>query len=183
MNPTHLIAGCAAIGLPPAAGRHADRRAPSCRRSTAERRRCIDSIGHPSRRGLLLRIRRRPRQLGVSVTGLTPGEHGMHVHETGTCTPPKFESAGATSIRRPSSTASESRGAARRRYAQSGRWRPTAARTPPSPSHPRCSPPVPAPCSAPTSARSSSMPTPTTRRRIRAAIPETRVVCGVIERR
>jgi Cu-Zn family superoxide dismutase len=34
-------------------------------------------------------------QMGVSVTGLEPGEHGMHVHETGTCTPPRFESAGS----------------------------------------------------------------------------------------
>ena len=34
-------------------------------------------------------------QLSVSVTGLTPGTHGMHVHETGTCTPPDFQSAGA----------------------------------------------------------------------------------------
>ena len=33
-------------------------------------------------------------QLGVSVTGLAPGEHGMHIHETGSCTPPSFESAG-----------------------------------------------------------------------------------------
>jgi Cu-Zn family superoxide dismutase len=33
-------------------------------------------------------------QLGVSVTGLEPGEHGMHIHETGSCTPPSFESAG-----------------------------------------------------------------------------------------
>ena len=34
-------------------------------------------------------------QMGVSVTGLAPGEHGMHIHENGTCTPPGFESAGA----------------------------------------------------------------------------------------
>ena len=33
-------------------------------------------------------------QLAVSVTGLTPGEHGMHIHETGSCTPPDFKSAG-----------------------------------------------------------------------------------------
>jgi Cu-Zn family superoxide dismutase len=30
----------------------------------------------------------------VSVTGLKPGEHGMHIHETGACTPPDFKSAG-----------------------------------------------------------------------------------------
>lgn len=33
-------------------------------------------------------------QVSVSVSGLTPGEHGMHIHETGACTPPSFESAG-----------------------------------------------------------------------------------------
>jgi Cu-Zn family superoxide dismutase len=34
-------------------------------------------------------------QLSVSVTGLSPGPHGMHIHENGACTPPTFESAGA----------------------------------------------------------------------------------------
>lgn len=33
-------------------------------------------------------------QMAVSVTGLTPGRHGIHIHETGTCTPPDFKSAG-----------------------------------------------------------------------------------------
>lgn len=33
-------------------------------------------------------------QLSISVTGLAPGRHGLHVHETGACTPPGFESAG-----------------------------------------------------------------------------------------
>lgn len=30
----------------------------------------------------------------LTVTGLTPGEHGVHIHETGNCTPPDFKSAG-----------------------------------------------------------------------------------------
>jgi superoxide dismutase, Cu-Zn family len=32
--------------------------------------------------------------LAVSVTGLAPGSHGMHIHERGTCTTPDFKSAG-----------------------------------------------------------------------------------------
>ncbi len=33
-------------------------------------------------------------RLGLSVSDLPPGEHGMHLHQSGSCTPPKFESAG-----------------------------------------------------------------------------------------
>ena len=33
--------------------------------------------------------------LSGTLTGLAPGEHGFHVHETGLCEPPGFESAGA----------------------------------------------------------------------------------------
>jgi Cu-Zn family superoxide dismutase len=32
--------------------------------------------------------------LALSVTGLKPGAHGMHIHESGTCTTPDFRSAG-----------------------------------------------------------------------------------------
>lgn len=32
--------------------------------------------------------------LSLSVSNLPPGEHGFHIHETGECTPPNFESAG-----------------------------------------------------------------------------------------
>jgi Cu-Zn family superoxide dismutase len=34
-------------------------------------------------------------QLRVQVAGLTPGLHGMHLHEVGRCEAPSFESAGA----------------------------------------------------------------------------------------
>lgn len=33
-------------------------------------------------------------QIAVQVNGLPPGTHGIHVHQTGTCTPPDFASAG-----------------------------------------------------------------------------------------
>jgi superoxide dismutase, Cu-Zn family len=32
--------------------------------------------------------------LGLSVSGLSPGKHGLHIHETGTCLTPDFKSAG-----------------------------------------------------------------------------------------
>jgi Cu-Zn family superoxide dismutase len=32
--------------------------------------------------------------VGISVAGLPPGLHGIHLHETGQCTPPDFVSAG-----------------------------------------------------------------------------------------
>ena len=32
--------------------------------------------------------------LAGALIGLSPGEHGFHIHETGTCDPPGFESAG-----------------------------------------------------------------------------------------
>jgi Cu-Zn family superoxide dismutase len=34
-------------------------------------------------------------QLGISVSGLSPGQHGMHIHENGACVVPGFESAGS----------------------------------------------------------------------------------------
>lgn len=34
-------------------------------------------------------------QLHVRVAGLTPGEHGLHIHGVGKCEPPGFQSAGA----------------------------------------------------------------------------------------
>jgi Cu-Zn family superoxide dismutase len=33
-------------------------------------------------------------RLGISVSGLTPGLHGIHIHEQGSCTAPDFGSAG-----------------------------------------------------------------------------------------
>ena len=40
-------------------------------------------------------------RLGISVSGLSPGEHGMHIHETGACTPPDFTSAGGPACSTP----------------------------------------------------------------------------------
>ena len=33
--------------------------------------------------------------VGISIAGLAPGLHGLHIHEAGRCTPPDFASAGA----------------------------------------------------------------------------------------
>jgi len=33
-------------------------------------------------------------KIRLKVSGLAPGKHGYHIHETGTCTPPDFKSAG-----------------------------------------------------------------------------------------
>ncbi len=33
--------------------------------------------------------------INLGAQGLTPGEHGIHIHETGKCDPPDFESAGS----------------------------------------------------------------------------------------
>jgi superoxide dismutase, Cu-Zn family len=33
-------------------------------------------------------------KIAVKVAGLPPGKHGIHIHETGSCTPPDFKSAG-----------------------------------------------------------------------------------------
>ncbi|HUF34485.1 MAG TPA: superoxide dismutase family protein [Gemmatimonadales bacterium] len=33
--------------------------------------------------------------LALSVAGLPPGEHGLHIHENGDCTPPDFTTAGS----------------------------------------------------------------------------------------
>ena len=42
-----------------------------------------------------LRERDQRLQVHVRVAGLTPGEHGLHLHAVGKCEPPGFQSAGA----------------------------------------------------------------------------------------
>ncbi len=43
---------------------------------------------------LVLRETAAGLEVDGTITGLTPGAHGFHVHEVGECTAPKFESAG-----------------------------------------------------------------------------------------
>jgi superoxide dismutase, Cu-Zn family len=53
----------------------------------------VDSVGR--RVGVATFIEREDGvSIGVSVTGLPAGEHGLHIHETGVCDAPSFESAG-----------------------------------------------------------------------------------------
>ena len=42
----------------------------------------------------IARFIREVAQGSIVVRGLTPGEHGMHLHDNGTCDPPDFASAG-----------------------------------------------------------------------------------------
>ena len=53
----------------------------------------VDSVGR--RVGVATFVEREDGvSIGVSVTGLPPGEHGLHIHERGACEAPSFESAG-----------------------------------------------------------------------------------------
>lgn len=53
----------------------------------------IDSNGAPTGEARLIGMGDRV-ELAVSVAGLSPGEHGFHLHTTGRCTLPDFKSAG-----------------------------------------------------------------------------------------
>ena len=53
----------------------------------------LDSVGR--RVGVATFVEREDGvSIGVSVTGLPAGKHGLHIHETGICDAPSFESAG-----------------------------------------------------------------------------------------
>ena len=54
----------------------------------------IDSAGARVGVATFSRVGRGAR-LGVSVSGLAPGRHGIHIHDQGACTGPDFASAGA----------------------------------------------------------------------------------------
>lgn len=47
------------------------------------------SIGHAT-----LTEQKNGVKVKLKVSGLPPGKHGFHIHESGTCTPPDFKSAG-----------------------------------------------------------------------------------------
>ena len=53
----------------------------------------MDGSGNPTGEARLISIGDRV-ELSVSAQGLTPGEHGFHLHTTGKCTLPDFTSAG-----------------------------------------------------------------------------------------
>ena len=53
----------------------------------------MDTNGTPMGTATLIGVGNRV-ELSVTAQGLTPGEHGFHLHETGRCTLPDFTSAG-----------------------------------------------------------------------------------------
>ncbi len=53
----------------------------------------LDTSGAPRGEARLLAVGDRA-ELSVTVTGLSPGEHGFHLHTTGRCALPDFSSAG-----------------------------------------------------------------------------------------
>ena len=82
-----VTAACAGSGAPPAP---AVELAPVLGRAQAV---LSDSAGR--RVGVATFVAREDGvSIGVSVTGLPPGEHGLHIHEHGRCDPPSFETAG-----------------------------------------------------------------------------------------
>lgn len=53
----------------------------------------LDTDGNPTGEARLLGVGDRA-ELAITVEGLTPGEHGFHLHTTGRCALPDFKSAG-----------------------------------------------------------------------------------------
>lgn len=53
----------------------------------------LDADGNPTGEARLLGVGERA-ELAVTVEGLTPGQHGFHLHTTGRCALPDFKSAG-----------------------------------------------------------------------------------------
>lgn len=83
-----ILAAAACLGtFPAAAQQNAPQNAPAAGGSFVDAQGqeigTAELTGTPN--GVLIRI---------DVEGLPPGQHGFHVHETGTCEPPEFTSAG-----------------------------------------------------------------------------------------
>ena len=53
----------------------------------------LDANGRPSGRAIITQSAD-GLWLDVTATGITPGDHGLHVHAVGQCTAPEFTSAG-----------------------------------------------------------------------------------------
>jgi Cu-Zn family superoxide dismutase len=92
--PLLMLAGCAAIP---------DRRAASPQAVSA-RADLVNGAGATTGSAEFARAPRGGVVIRVRASGLTPGEHGIHIHETGLCEGPAFTSAGSH-LKRPGSTA------------------------------------------------------------------------------
>ncbi|MBY8336795.1 superoxide dismutase family protein [Alteriqipengyuania sp. NZ-12B] len=82
-----------AVGLTCAAALAACATTPTPSEETLATATLLDTDGNPTGEARLLGVGHRA-ELAVTVEGLTPGEHGFHLHTTGRCALPDFKSAG-----------------------------------------------------------------------------------------
>lgn len=82
-----------ALGLASAMSLAACASVPASEGETLATASLIDTTGMPTGEARLISVGNRV-ELAVSVAGLTPGEHGFHLHTTGRCALPDFTSAG-----------------------------------------------------------------------------------------
>lgn len=91
MTRTHLLSVCLLSVIVTAACAPASRMAPRPPEATAV---LLPTRGHEVRGTVQFQRRGELVLVTGTITGLTPGPHGMHIHEKGNCTAPDASSAG-----------------------------------------------------------------------------------------